>query len=90
MKMVGATNGFIRWPTVLEGILVGLFSSLCAFLLQWGGYNLLSDNISGILSFVNLIPFEDMSLIVLAAFCLIGILEGVFGGLRAMKSYLRV
>lgn len=90
MKMVGATNGFIRWPFVLEGMLIGLFSSLCAFLLQWGGYNLLSDNISGALSFLNLIPFENISIPVLVAFCVIGILEGVFGSLGAIKSYLRV
>lgn len=90
MKMVGATNSFVKWPTVLEGILVGLFSSLCAFLLQWGGYNLLRDNISGILSFVNLFPFESISVYVLAGFCIIGILEGVFGSLGAMKSHLRV
>lgn len=90
MKMVGATNSFIKWPFVLEGMLIGLFSSLCAFLLQWGGYNLLADNISGALSFINLIPFERVSIPVLAAFCIIGILEGVFGSLGAIKSYLRV
>ncbi|MDD6188073.1 MAG: permease-like cell division protein FtsX [Clostridiales bacterium] len=90
MKMVGATNSFIRWPFVLEGMLIGLFSSLCAFLLQWGGYNLLSNNISGALSFINLIPFENLSVPVLVAFCVIGILEGVFGSLGAIKSYLRV
>lgn len=90
MKMVGATNGFVRWPFVLEGMLIGLFASLCAFLLQWGGYNLLSDNISGALAFVTMVPFEKISIPVLAAFCIIGILEGVFGSLGAIKSYLRV
>ena len=90
MKMVGATNGFIRWPFMLEGMLIGLFSSLCAFLLQWGGYNLLSERISGTLSFLRVIPFERLSIPVLAAFCVIGILEGICGSLGAIKSYLRV
>lgn len=89
MKMVGATNSFIRCPFVMEGILIGLFSSLCAFLLQWGGYKLLSDRISGTLSFINLIPFERISIPVLIVFCTIGILEGVFGSLGALKKYLR-
>ena len=90
MKMVGATNGFIRWPFMLEGMLIGLFSSLCAFLLQWGGYNLLSERISGTLSFLRVIPFERLSIPVLAAFCAVGILEGICGSLGAIKSYLRV
>ena len=35
MKMVGATNGFIRWPFVFEGLLLGLLGAIAAFLLQW-------------------------------------------------------
>ena len=38
MKMVGATNGFIRWPFVYEGFLIGLFSAVIGFFLQWGLY----------------------------------------------------
>jgi len=90
MKVVGATNGFIRWPFVLEGMIIGLFASLCAFLLQWGGYNFISENISGALAFINVIPFESMSILVLAVFVIVGILEGVFGSLGAVKKYLRM
>ena len=36
MKMVGATNGFIRWPFVYEGFMLGLTGAVLAFLLQWG------------------------------------------------------
>ena len=35
MRMVGATNGFIRWPFVYEGFMLGLFGAVIAFLLQW-------------------------------------------------------
>lgn len=90
MRMVGARNSFIRWPFVLEGMLIGLFAALCAFLLQWGGYNLLAENISGALSFITVIPFENMLIPVLIAFGVIGIIEGVFGSLGAVKRYLRV
>ena len=89
MKMVGATNSFIRWPFVMEGMLIGLFSSLCAFLIQWGGYNLLEENISGVLSFLVVIPFEDIAIPVLIAFGGIGILEGVLGSWGATRQYLR-
>lgn len=89
MKMVGATKSFIRWPFVLEGMLIGLFAALCAFLLQWGGYNLLAENISGALAFITVIPFESISIYVLIAFCAIGIIEGIFGSRGAVKRYLR-
>lgn len=86
MRMVGATKSFIRWPFILEGMLIGLFASLCAFLLQWGGYNLLADNISGALSFITIIPFEDIIIPVLVAFCAVGIIEGMFGSVGAVKD----
>lgn len=86
MRMVGATKSFIRWPFVLEGMLIGLFASLCAFLLQWGGYNLLAENISGALSFITIIPFEDIIIPVLVAFCAVGIIEGMFGSIGAVKD----
>ena len=86
MRMVGATKSFIRWPFVLEGMLIGLFASLCAFLLQWGGYNLLAENISGALSFITIIPFEDIIIPVLVAFCAVGIIEGMFGSVGAVKD----
>ena len=35
MRMVGATNGFIRWPFVYEGFMLGRLSAIIAFLLQW-------------------------------------------------------
>ena len=38
MKMCGATNGFIRWPFVVEGMILGLTGALVAFFVQWGLY----------------------------------------------------
>ena len=46
MKMVGASNGFIRFPFVIEGLILGLLGSLLAFVLQWGLYNALCNRIS--------------------------------------------
>ena len=43
MKMCGATNGFVRWPFVFEGLILGLVGALVAFFLQWGVYSLITD-----------------------------------------------
>ena len=47
MKMVGATNGFIRWPFVFEGLLIGVFGAVIGFGLQWLLYNAIANGIAG-------------------------------------------
>lgn len=92
MKMVGATSGFIRWPFVVEGLLLGCFGALSAYLLQWGVYRLVADNIiaSSGLSFVSAIPFAAIALPMLAAFLAVGLGVGIIGSLMAIRNYLKV
>lgn len=47
MKMCGATNAFVRWPFVFEGLILGLVGAVVAFFLQWGIYVLVGSAISG-------------------------------------------
>ncbi len=92
MKMVGATSSFIRWPFVVQGLILGLLGALLAFLAQWGLYQLVSSNIvSGTgLSFISVIPFEKVSIYILASFLAIGLGVGIFGSIMAIKNYLKV
>ena len=92
MKMVGATNGFIRTPFVIEGLVLGLLGGLLGFLLQWLLYTLLNSSLMDTLtgSFVTLVPFKSVMLPLLASFLGIGVLIGVFGGLNAIRNYLKV
>ena len=92
MKMVGATNGFIRTPFVIEGLVLGILGGLLGFLLQWLLYTLLNSSLMDTLtgSFVTLVPFKSVMLPLLAAFLGIGVLIGVFGGLNAIRNYLKV
>ena len=90
MKMVGATNSFIRMPFVLEGMLIGFFSSLIAFLIQYGLYRLLEQRVSGVLSFIRIIPSDLLLFPLAVVFVAIGLLEGILGSLNAIKSYLKV
>jgi cell division transport system permease protein len=92
MKMVGATSSFIRWPFVVQGLILGILGALLAFLAQWGLYELVAQNImsgSG-LSFVTVIAFEQVAIYLLAAFLVIGLGVGVFGSIMAIKNYLKV
>ena len=92
MKMVGATNAFIRTPFVIEGLILGILGGLLGFVAQWGLYALLNGSIMDSLtgSFVSLVPFYAVMLPLLAAFLGIGILIGVFGGMNAIRNYLKV
>lgn len=86
MKMVGATNAFIRTPFVIEGLILGLLGGLFGFLIQWLLYTLLNSSLMDTLtgSFVTLVPFKTVMWPLLAAFLGIGVLIGVFGGLNAI------
>lgn len=92
MKMVGASNSFIRMPFVIEGLILGLLGSLLAFAAQWGFYNLLRDKIlsSFSVSFLNIVPFSSVRDYVLVFFVGVGVLVGAFGGVNAIRNYLKV
>lgn len=92
MKMCGATNGFVRWPFVFEGLIIGLFGALLAFLLQWGIYALISRAIgsSDTIRLVAVLPFEQMAGQVLAVFTCTGFVIGVGGSILAIRRFLQV
>lgn len=92
MKMVGATNGFIRLPFVVEGLVLGLVGGLIAFLLQWGLYSLIVSKIMSTMAagIITVLPFASVSLPLLLVFLGVGVLVGVFGGLTAIRNYLKV
>lgn len=92
MKMVGATNGFIRLPFVIEGLVLGMLGGGIAFLAEWGLYNLVTGRVIGSMTgmLLNVVPFRDVALPVFIVFMGTGILVGVFGGLNAIRNYLKV
>ena len=92
MKMVGATNGFIRWPFVYEGFLLGLLGAVIAFLLQWALYAAVARGVdsSDTLQLIRVIPFSDLWLPVALVFGGAGIIIGVGGSLSAIRKFLQV
>ena len=92
MKMCGATNAFVRWPFVFEGLILGLVGAVAAFFLQWGIYVLVGRAISGedTISLITVLPFQPMALRVLGVFVLTGFVIGAGGSVLAIRKFLQV
>ncbi len=92
MRMVGATNGFIRWPFVYEGFMIGVLGAVIAFLLQWGLYEAVAQGVSSndALQLIDVISFRELWVPVAVSFSAAGILVGVGGSLSAIRKFLLV
>ena len=92
MKMVGATDSFIRWPFVYEGLLLGLSGAAIAFGLQWVLYAGIVQGVqnSDTLQLLKLVPFESIWKPVAVVFAAVGLFVGVGGSLTAIRKFLRV
>ena len=92
MKMCGATNWFIRWPFIFEGLILGLVGALLAFFLQWGIYTALYNAIqsSGALTLFAMITFKSIAWPVLGVFLLAGAVIGGCGSVLAIRKFLQV
>lgn len=92
MKMVGATNMFIRLPFVIEGLLLGILGGGLAFGSVWGLYELTCSKLVGgfIGGIIDIVPFSVVMLPLLVVFMCIGVFVGAFGGNIAIREYLKV
>ena len=92
MKMVGASNFFIRCPFVVEGLVLGLLGGGIAFFLQWGIYALVSEKTAASLigTFITVVPFASLATPLVAVFLAVGLVVGIFGSNIAIRNYLKV
>lgn len=92
MKMCGATNSFVRWPFVYEGMLLGIAGAVVAFFLQWGVYQLVCGFIdrSAGMGLVVIIPFAAMATRIFTTFLVSGFVIGVGGSTMAIRKFLQV
>ena len=91
MKAVGATNAFIRWPFMVEGILLGLFSAVLALGLQYGIYSLAAiwlDNVMAMLG-GTVVDFLQFIWYIFGVFAFIGVVIGTFGSIFSLNKYLK-
>ena len=92
MRMVGATNGFIRWPFVYEGFMIGVLGAAIAFFLQWALYEAVCQGVAAndSLQLIRMVEFSELWKPVAAAFAGAGVVVGVGGSLSAIRRFLQV
>jgi len=92
MKMVGATNGFIRLPFVVEGFILGMVGALIAFFLEWGMYNFLVQRLAQVdtLKLFSFVPFTELLNPMMATFAAAGLFVGVVGSWTSIRKFMDV
>lgn len=94
MKYVGATNSFIRWPFIVEGMIIGILASLISIVLVGGAYSILAEqavNNSFMIKIgLSLLSFKDMISSIIVVYMLLGIGIGALGSVISMRKYLKV
>lgn len=91
MKAVGATNWFIRWPFIIEGVIIGIISGIISLLLVFGIYELALSSLGSLFTLFGntAVSFAGYALPMLLAFVLIGVFAGAFGSIFSMGRYLK-
>ncbi|MCL2079384.1 MAG: permease-like cell division protein FtsX [Oscillospiraceae bacterium] len=91
MKMVGATNAFIRWPFIVEGFILGLLGSLTAYIVTWSLYDVAARGVAEFAGFIRLVPISsNITVQVILLFVAVGFSVGVGGSGIALNRYLKV
>ena len=94
MKYVGATNSFIRWPFLVEGVIIGVVAGLLSVAIIGIAYTIIADKTAGtmFLEMANwqLVQFSDMFKLILTVYLGLGVGIGVVGSSISMKKYLEV
>ena len=92
MKMVGATNGFIRLPFVVEGFALGMIGAAVAFGLEWLMYDALVARINEVdaLNLFSFVPFTELLLPMIATFGACGLFVGILGSWTSIRKFLDV
>ena len=91
MKAVGATNWFIRWPFMIEGMILGTISGIVSLGVLWGLYAVAEKVFAQTLSLIgfSLVPFSEYWWQILLVFVAIGLFTGGFVSLVSMAKYLK-
>ena len=92
MKMVGATNGFIRLPFVVEGFVLGMLGAVIAFFTEWAMYNVLVARLAEVdtLKLFSFVPFTELLQPMVVTFAAAGLFVGVVGSWTSIRKFMDV
>ena len=92
MKMVGATNSFIRLPFVVEGFTLGMVGAALAFGLMWLGYDAMIQKITSVdsLQLFSFVPFQELLYPMVAVFGAAGMFVGIVGSWTSIRKFMDV
>lgn len=90
MKMVGATNHFIRAPFVVEGMFLGMCAALLAFFVQWGVYAYVTKQLAAGTAILTMVGFGTVWQPVLGLMLAAGLVLGVGGSVITIRRFLKV
>ena len=89
MKSVGATNGFVRIPFIVEGVVIGVFSGLISATALYLGYDKAVRAVYSIVKFLTIIDIHPYVFMLYGAYVLVGTLFGIMGGVISIRKYLK-
>jgi cell division transport system permease protein len=96
MKYIGATDWYIRWPFLIEGLVLGLFGAFVSGGLTAGVYTLLLDRMGGrqiqnnFLSMLQLMPLDDIIYQIIFLFLMVGGIVGISASMLSIRKHLKV
>lgn len=94
MKYVGATDSFIKWPFIIEGIIVGLISAAIAYIITnsvyAGLFGTASNVTSSALNFIKILPFGSIWHVFAVSYIVLGAVIGAIGSAMSVRKYLKV
>ena len=94
MKYVGATNNFIRWPFIVEGMIIGIIASIISITIVGLAYTWLAQSLVNLEVMqkinVSLVTFSQMLTTIVSVYLILGIGIGAFGSIISMRKYLKV
>ena len=89
MRYVGATNGFITYPFIFEGVIIGGAASAWAFAIQSYIYVYIEKMAATDMQMITVLTYKEIWPLLVAGFLIIGILTGVIGSVASLRKYLK-
>lgn len=92
MKMVGATNGFIRLPFIVEGFSLGMLGAVLAFGIEWVMYDAMVEKVAAVdsLKLFTFVPFQELLIPMVITFAAAGMFVGLVGSGASIRRFMDV